>query len=75
MNCTPSQLVAMAIHGAKMLGFEDPVLYVASEIGVVPQVLDSWWRGLPGSANVHDYKGQLESLCELQVEIAGDRHG
>lgn len=75
MNCSPIQLVAMAIHGAKMLGYQDPVLYVASEIGVAPQVVDSWARGCPGSSNANDYKGQLEDLCELQVNVAGGRNG
>lgn len=75
MNCTPIQLVAMAIHGARMLGYPDPALYVASELGVGPQVVDSWARGCPSSANVNDYKGQLEDLCGLQVQIAGGGNG
>ena len=58
-----------------MLGFEEPFGYVASELGVAIQVVDSWARGCPGSANVNDYKGQLEDLCALQVEIAGGRNG
>ena len=75
MNCTPLQLVAMAIHGARMLEYPDPALYVASEIGVGSHVVDSWARGCPSSANVNDYKEQLEDLCRLQVQIAGGENG
>ena len=60
---TSSHLTQLIVHGAEVLGFGDPVAYIAGELEVDSGAVEAW---LDGRRVGVKHREQLETILEYQ---------